>query len=107
MKKIGFAPALQPLVLSGQKTLTWRLFDDKNLTEGEEVEFVDQFSRVFFANAKLVKVWERPMGKLLPEDKDGHEKFSSDEEMYKTYSGYYQREVGPETIVKIIRFKLL
>jgi hypothetical protein len=43
---------------------------------------------------------------LSEADKEGHETFASNEEMYKTYSRYYQRTVTPETSVKIIRFKL-
>ena len=44
---------------------------------------------------------------LTKEDWEGHEKFKSDKEMYKTYSKYYGFEATPETNVKIIKFKLL
>lgn len=46
------------------------------------------------------------MKDLVDSDFDGHEKFSSEEEMYKTYRTYYGEKVGPDTFVKIIRFKL-
>ncbi|MCR4283952.1 MAG: hypothetical protein NUV64_01355 [Parcubacteria group bacterium] len=46
------------------------------------------------------------MSELEEADFDGHEKFSSEEEMYQTYRTYYGDKVGPDTIVKIIRFKL-
>ena len=45
-------------------------------------------------------------GKLTPEDKNGHEPFASEKEMYDTYAGYYQQTVEPETVVKVIRFRL-
>lgn len=50
---------------------------------------------------------EKPLGKLTTQDKTGHEKFNSEKEMYKAYKKYYQKEVGPETLVKIIRFKII
>jgi hypothetical protein len=46
-------------------------------------------------------------GKLTEEDKEGHEEFSSDGEMYKIYSGYYGFQVDSKTELKIIKFKLL
>jgi len=107
VKKVGFIKDLHVIVLNGQKTITWRLWDDKNLQKDDVFICVDMVTRVPFAKAKIIKVWEKPMGKLLPEDKDGHKKFASDEEMYKTYSKYYNRPVDENTIVKIIKFSLV
>ena len=106
-KQLGFAPSNQALVISGAKTTTWRCFDDKNLTKGDVIEFVDQFTRVPFAVAKLTNIREKTFGEVTPEDQMGSVLFSSDEDMYRTYSGYYERVVGPETPIKIIRFKLI
>lgn len=39
-KTLKFAPDLVPLVLSGKKDTTWRLWDDKNLTENDIVDFI-------------------------------------------------------------------
>lgn len=39
--------------------------------------------------------------------KDGHEKFASKEEMYATYSTYYNKTVDENTLVKIIKFELI
>src|SRR5947209_4915394 len=104
-KTIKFSPDLVPLVLSGKKTSTWRLFDDKDLKEGDIIDFIKRPELVKFVEAKLTSIIEKPLGELTKEDKEGHEKFSSDEEMYKTYSGYYNKPVGPETTIKLIRFK--
>jgi hypothetical protein len=107
MKTIKFAADLVPLVLSGEKTSTWRLFDDKALKTGDVVEFWNKQTLEKFADATLLSVEKKPLRELTDEDKIGHETFESDEEMYATYSGYYNREVTPETPIKIIRFKLL
>ena len=106
-KKFHFSSNLIPLVLSGKKNITWRLWDDKDLSEGDTVDFLESGTEKRFATAELIKVIEKPMGELTDEDKKGHEDFKSDEEMYQTYKKYYQRKVTPKTVVKIIRFKLI
>jgi len=105
-KTIKFRPDLAKLILDGKKDATWRLFDDKNLSEGNEVDLINWETKEKFSEAILTKVWEKKMSKLVESDFDGHEKFSSEEEMYKTYRTYYGDKVGPDTVVKIIRFKL-
>ena len=54
------------------------------------------------ATAKITNVVEKPLGKLTQGDKVGHEKFSNDEEMYKSYEKYYSQPITPETLVKIL-----
>lgn len=107
VKQIKFAPDLVALIKNGTKTSTWRLFDDKNLAVGDIVEFVARPELSVFAVAKLMKVIEKPFSKLSEEDKEGHEKFTSEEQMYKAYSGYYGQEVGPDTVLKLIWFEIL
>ena len=106
-KIIKFRDHLAKLVLAGEKNVTWRLFDDKNLQKGDVVELVNSNTGEIFGKAVLTDVREKKMGELEEADFDGHEKFSSDEEMYKTYRQYYGGRVGPDTIVKIVRFRLL
>lgn len=106
-KIIKFRDHLAKMVLVGEKDSTWRLFDDKNLQKGDTVELVNWDTGETFGGATLVEVREKKMGELEEPDFDGHEKFSSEEEMYRTYRTYYGDRVGPDTIVKIIRFKLL
>lgn len=106
-KSLKFRDHLAKLVLAKEKDLTWRLFDDKNLSEGDTVDLLNWNTGEVFGKATLIKVWEKKMKDLNDADYDGHEKFSSTEEMYLTYKKYYGDRVGPDTIVKIIRFKLL
>ena len=85
MNSLKFAPHLIPLILKGEKTITWRLFDDKNLQEEDVVRFLNSETLEEFATAKLVKVTSKKMGEVTDEDFDGHEKFTSKEDMYETY----------------------
>ncbi len=107
MKELKFAPALRPLVLSGEKTCTWRLFDEKDFEIGDEVSFCGGGSE--FAQAVITSVREKRLGDITPEDEiaDGHERFSSTEERLKTYRGYYGDRVTPDTMVKILKFSLV
>lgn len=107
MKVIKFRDHLVPFVLSGEKSSTWRLFDDKNLTIGDMLELKEFSSERPFATAKIIEIVEKPLGELSDEDRVGHESFPNDEEMYKTFSIWYNRPVGPLTEVKIIRFQLI
>lgn len=107
MKLVKFRDNLVPLVLSGKKNSTWRLFDDKYLSVGDEIELREFGKESSFARARIVKVIEKAFKNLSEGDKQGHEKFSSDNEMYETYTGYYNTKVGPDSIVKIIWFELI
>lgn len=106
MKRLTFAPPLPQLIQAGTKTVTWRINDEKNIIIEDQLSLCDDTGREF-AQAVATNVREITFGQLTDEDKLGHEGFNSDEEMYATYSRYYQMTVTPETKVKIIRFKLL
>lgn len=106
-KKIHFKTELIPLVLSGEKTATWRLFDDKDLKKGDWLDLVESQSERIFGMAVIDEVVEKKMGDLTSEDKKGHENYSTDQQMYDTFMKYYGKPVGPETKLKIIRFKLI
>ena len=104
MKTLKFTPDLCALILSGAKTTTWRLFDDKGLQTGDEIELVNKSTLKSFGVGVDTKVVTKTFRTLEEEDWCGHETYSSEEEMYKTYSGYCGREVGPDTELKIIHF---
>lgn len=107
MKTLKFRKNLSKLILNGEKYVTWRLFDDKNITPGDIVSLLVWETKNEFAKAKILDIREKKLGDLEEEDWEGHEKFESDEEMYKEFSMYYKREVGPDDIVKIIKFELI
>lgn len=106
-KSIKFRDHLVKLVLVGEKNTTWRLFDDKNLHVNDVVDFINWETGGKFAEAELIKVWEKTLGTLEDEDWEGHERFSSEEVMYETYKTYYGDRVDENSPVKIIQFRLL
>ena len=107
MKNLKFAEHLVPLVLSGEKTSTWRLFDDKDLKEDDNIVLINKVTRERFAHAIIISTKEKKLCELVSSDFEGHEKFESTEKMYEAYKSYYGNMVTPDDIVKIIRFKII
>jgi|SRR3989344_5590824 len=106
-KTIKFKSHLANLILNGEKTTTWRLFDEKESKSGYLVELINSDTGNKFAKAEILKVWEKTLGTIDENDLAGHEKFESEQEMYETYKSLYGDGVDKNTVVKIIQFKLL
>ena len=104
MKTLKFAPNLVPLILSGEKTTTWRLFDDKDLKQGDTLLFLNKETGEEFGTAIITSLTTRTLSTLEEGDWAGHEKFASEEEMYASYKKYYGDKVGPNSEVKILTF---
>lgn len=105
MKTLKFKDYLVRLVLSGAKDATWRLFDDKDLKEGDELVLVNSDTGNPFGKALIISTREKRLGDLQDSDFEGHEKFESEEKMYEAYRDYYGDRVSADSIVKIIKFK--
>lgn len=106
MKTLKFMPNLVPLILSGAKKCTWRLFDDKDLKKEDKLILINKETGIEFAKAVITKVKEKRLGDLNDSDYDGHERFENEEKMYETYKSYYGDKVTSDTIIKIIDFNL-
>lgn len=106
MKNLKFAPSLVPLVLSGAKDTTWRLFDDKDLQHGDELALINRETMEQFATARIIDVREKPLSELDDTDLDGHEPYESEERMLEDFRKYYGDRVTLESMVKIVKFKL-
>ena len=107
MKTLKFRKKLSKLILKGKKTTTWRLFDEKDLSVGDKVSFLVWENNKEFTKAILTEVKETKLSELTDKDWEGHEKFSSEKERYKTYSLYYKKTINKDTLIKIIHFKLI
>ncbi len=106
LKTLKFRPHLVTLILSGEKTTTWRLFDDKDLQAGDKVEFLNSTTKNIVAHAVLTKVYTKPLGKVEDVDYAGHEKYENADAMLAKFREYYGDRVNVDTVVKIIHFKL-
>lgn len=108
LTRIRFEESLIDPVLSGEKNTTWRLWEDKDkdLEVNETVSLQDNEGEEF-AKARILWVKDTTFERLTEEDRQGHEDFESEQEMLKTYSEYYGRDVGLETKLKVIKFDLI
>lgn len=93
-------------ILSGKKTKTWRMFDEKDLSTGDEIEFVSQETEEFITFAKITDVKVKKFGDIEGADFDGHNPYPSREAMLETYRGYYGDKVDWNTQIKMLTFEL-
>jgi len=82
------------------------LFDDKNLSLGDELILQNRDTEENFARALIVGVKEKKMSEITETDFEGHETYSNTEEMYEAHRGYYGNKVGPNSVIKMIDFRL-
>jgi ribonuclease HI len=113
MKTLKFDHDQAQLIPKGEKTSTWRLYDDKDLSVDDVIKIVDKVeennpqSWQVIGTAKVNEVIEKKLGAVTPEDMKGHKAFNSNEEMLDTYKNYYGERVTLDTIVKIVNFDFI
>ncbi len=108
MKTLKFYDNLVPLILSGEKISTWRMFDEKDLQVGDDLSLVNKMTGEEFAQAKIVAVREKTLAQLDDADFDaGHERYESKEKMLAAFQSCYGDSVTMDTLVKLISFELL
>lgn len=107
MKTLKFKPYLVDKILKGEKTSTWRLFDDKNLQIEDELEFINKETLKTFGYAKITSLKVKTLGTLKEEDWIGHSKYNSDKEMYNDFRKFYGNNVNKDTEVKILNFSFI
>lgn len=107
MKILKFAPELVPLILSGEKRSTWRLFDDKDLASGDDLSLVDKVTGEEIAKARITNLYTKKLNEIDESDYDSHERYSSLGDMLQAFRKYYGYKVTPETEVKILKFELV
>lgn len=110
MKSLKLDHKLAKLVLSGKKTSTWRIHDEKNISVNDTIELIDKVdpadpaSWIVIGIATVNSVSEKRLGELTPEDFDGHKVYQTTEEVIATYRSYYGDDVGKTTPIKMIHF---
>jgi ribonuclease HI len=111
MKTLKFNHKDAQQVLEGQKTTTWRLYDDKDLSVNDEIKFIDKLEPgnpqtwKVIGKALVTEVREKKLKYVTKGDMEGHAVFSSPDEVLNYYKDIYGERVTPDTIVKIVFFK--
>ena len=73
MKTLKFKGFKVDLILSGEKTASMRLFDDKDLKEGDELELINSDTKEVFAHAVITEILTRKLRDITEADLEGHE----------------------------------
>ena len=111
MKILKLDHELAQSIARGEKRSTWRLFDDKNIRVGDEIELVDKVdpkdknSWQVIGVATINRVVEVRLGQVKGEDADGHDTYgASDEDILATFRRYYGPDVTLDTPAKVLQF---
>lgn len=110
MKTLKLDHELAELIRNGTKRTTFRLFDDKQLSVGDELQFVDKVDPddsgtwTIIGEGVIDSVIEKRISALTPEDYNGYEAYNSTDELLTTLRKYYGPMVTADTPVKVIKF---
>ncbi|HEX5447665.1 MAG TPA: reverse transcriptase-like protein [Candidatus Saccharimonadales bacterium] len=111
MKTLKFDHEAAQEVLGGQKTATWRLFDDKDLSVNDQLRVIDKVNpddgnswRVI-GEAVVTEIVAKKLGDVTDKDMAGHEIYRSKDEMLEVYRRRYGERVNLDDPVKIVYFK--
>lgn len=106
MKTLKLKPSMIDDLLQGKKTKTWRMFDEKQLGLGDDVQFVNADTGVPIAMTIVTAMHEKRFGDIVEADFDGHNPYPSRDIMLETYRGYYGENVNWDTPIKMLTFEL-
>jgi ribonuclease HI len=111
MKTLKFEHDLANMILEGKKTVTWRLYDDKDLSVNDIFKVIDKVdpndpaSWHVIGTGKVRQITEKLLGDITQDDMEGHEVLSTQQELLDRYRSYYGDRVNLDTPVKIVRFE--
>lgn len=106
MKSLKFAPNLVSLILNREKTITWRLFDDKDLQIGDNLELVNFENKEVFAKAIILNIENKKICDLSGDDLRKNSYIDMNH-VLSVNRKLYGDTVDMNTEVKIIEFAVL
>jgi ribonuclease HI len=112
MKTLKLDHASAEMIRSGNKTSTWRIYDDKDIRVNDELELVDKVKPSdpstweSIGVARVNMIVEKRLGEVAKGDFAGNQGYDSRAEMLKAFQKHYGPQVTFETPVKMIHFTL-
>lgn len=113
MKTLKLDHSLALKVLSGEKHSTWRVFDDKDLSVGDEIRLIDKVEPEDESTWRTIGcciidiVTEKRIRDITDIDYHGHEKYASLQDIVALFNRYYGGAVTIDTPIKIIQFSVI
>ena len=105
MKTLKFKSYLVDQILNGSKTVTWRLFDDKDLKKEDIFEIIDSSTGESKGKAIITETKENKIKEITCRQFNEHG-YKDSGEMITSFKKYYGDKVNLDTMVKVIKFKL-
>jgi hypothetical protein len=102
-KPLIFAPPYPLILFTGGKIKTFKVTGAENYNVGDEISLCYP-DLAEFAQALIFQKYEKKFRDLTEEDWRGHERFASDEEMYKIYSAWGGFQVRPDTGLTVLGY---
>lgn len=97
-KSLKFSHGLVEHAKKMNPLITPRIFDDKELAVGDEIELLDSETGEVFGSKKIERIKEMTFAEMV---KDA----ANIEGMYEMYQEYYKQKISPEESVKMIFFE--
>ncbi len=107
MKTLKFRPESIPTILARDKTTTWRMFDDKELKDGDMVELLNADTKEKFADAQILEVKEKLVKNLEDADFDAAHNYGGIAGTIEHFKQYHGDKVDTDSAIKMITFKLV
>ncbi len=110
MKTLKFTHDLAQRILKGEKSSTWRLYDDKDLSVNDTIKVLDKVDPdrpetwQIIGLATINSVIQKRLGDISTEDFEGNGAEISKQNLLEKYRRHYGPQVDLDTPVKIIRF---
>lgn len=110
MKQLKFEHSFAQSIISGHKTATFRVNDDKDLRVGDQVELVDKVDRdhptswVIPGILQIESITQKPLASLSSDSFIRAESFTSRKEMVQVFRRFYGDHIDEHTPVFIIDF---
>ncbi len=110
MKTLKLDHELAQQIADGQKTSTWRINDEKDISVNDEVQLIDKVDAHNRSTwrpigvATVDTVVQKRVGELTLEDMEGHEKYGSIDSLLEVFRGYYGSGITEQTPIKLISF---
>jgi ribonuclease HI len=104
LKTLKFTAEQISDIESGRQTTTWRLFDDKQLNVGDELQFVNSDTATVFGYGTIIEIVIKRIVDLNDADKVGHTFYKSDDEILAAFRRFYGNAVYDDSIVKVVKY---
>jgi ribonuclease HI len=110
MKTLKLDHHLAKSVLKGDKTSTWRINDDKDISVNDDIELIDKVDPLQPSTWRVIglahvnEVIAKRLADITESDFENSHEYMSTEDLVHSYRRYYGEGVNERTPVKIIKF---